>query len=100
MRPIWIWRSYPTATHEINSMNVTPIAHSIGLRWQGERSQGGWLWQFPRAVEVENVREGTSQRLPIFDITRIGVWLFYALSLLLVIFSVALWWQGRRRVRA
>jgi hypothetical protein len=92
MRPFWIWRSDATTTHEIGAQRVTPVMQSIGLRWRG----GGWLWQFPLAVEVENQTTGEQRDLPIPDITRTTLWCIYAVTLIVMIAAVARWWRGKR----
>jgi hypothetical protein len=93
MKPIWIWQSHNNITHQIGSQSITPVTQSIGLRLD----QGGWLWQFPRAVEVKDVENGTQTRLPIPDPTRTLVWLLTALTLLLVIATVVSLGQSRQR---
>lgn len=92
MKPFWIWRSFPVATHEIGTQRITPVVQAIGLRWPG----GGWLWQFPLAVEVENEQEDATTRLPIPDLTRTVVWFLAALSLVIVL-TTALAVAQRRR---
>lgn len=95
MKPIWIWRSHSDITRAIGSRAITPISQSIGVRWE----RGGWLWQFPLAVEVENVDDGTQTRLPISDPTRTLVWLFSALTLAISIATIIILWQSRQRKR-
>lgn len=92
--PFWIWRSHADITHQIGARRVTPLAQSIGLRWPG----GGWLWQFPLAVEIED-EVGSSQRLLIPDPTRTTV-LFLAGVALVVLFVTTLsLWQSRQRAK-
>lgn len=97
MRPFWIWSSRPAATHHIGSRTVTPIVQSIGLRWPG----GGWIWEFPLAIDVEDnlekEKDGASQRLPIPDPTRTVVWFLSALTLFVVVATVLTVRQRRQR---
>jgi hypothetical protein len=93
MRRFWIWRSYTTATQQIGSRAITPVVQSVGLRWPG----GGWLWQFPLAVEIVDEDEGTQQRLPIPDLTRSVVWFLYALALIVIFATTLFLWSRRRR---
>jgi hypothetical protein len=95
MKPFWIWRSHPTATHQIGLHSITPIAQSIGLQWPG----GGWLWQFPLAVEIEDKRDGTHKRLPIPDPTRIAIWFMVGLALTLLFVTALGLWQNRRHTK-
>lgn len=91
MKRFWIWHSHATATHQIGARTVTPIAQSIGLRWPG----GGWLWQFPLAVEV--VEGKATTRLPVPDPTRTIVWFLAALILVFVAISVLTTSRRRRK---
>jgi hypothetical protein len=97
MQPFWIWRGDATKTHLIGAQRVTPFVQSIGLRWP----RGGWLWQFPLAVEVENQRTGEQWRVPIYDATRTTLWFIYALTLVIVFAAATAWWRSKdsRKVR-
>jgi hypothetical protein len=95
MKPFWIWRSHATGTYQIGLQNVTPVVQSIGLRWPG----GGWLWQFPLAIEIEDERDGTQSRLPIPDLTRIAVWFLVGLALTLLFATALGLWRSRRRTK-
>ena len=69
-------------THQLDTVTVTPISRLVGLRWSG----GGWLWQFPLAVEVTT---GTQQqRLRVSNVTRDTILALYAGAMLVVL---ALW---------
>jgi len=92
MKPIWIWRSHAGVSQHIGSRTVTPVFRSIGLHWPG----GGWLWQFPLAVEVKDESNGAQQRLPIPDPTRAAIWLLLALALVTVFVMT----RSRRRNQA
>jgi hypothetical protein len=93
MRPFWIWRSHANTTHQIGAQNITPITQTIGLRWPG----GGWLWQYPLAVEVDDETDGTQRRLPIPDPTRVVVWFLVAMALVTLFAAALTLWRSRRR---
>jgi hypothetical protein len=93
MKPFWIWRSQADITHQIGSQSITPIVQSIGLRWPN----GGWLWQFPLAVEVEDDRDGRQMRLPIPDPTRTVVWFLCALAIISLFAMLIRRRQSRQR---
>ncbi len=95
MKRFWIWQRHATPTQQIGSYTLTPIMQSVGLRWRN----GGWLWQFPLAVEVVEEDTGAQQRLPIADPTRSAVWFLYTLLLLLIIATGLSLWLGRKRKR-
>lgn len=91
MRPFWIWRSHADTTYHINSQSITPIVQSIGLRWPG----GGWLWQYPLAIEVEEDADGTQQRILIPDPTGAVVWFLGTLALVVLLLAgLTLWRRG------
>lgn len=93
MKRFWIWRRDATPTQQIGAYTITPVVQSLGLRWP----HGGWLWQFPLAVEVVEEESGEQQRLPIADPTRTVVWFLYTLLLLLIAATVLSLWLGRKR---
>jgi hypothetical protein len=95
MKPFWIWRSHTNRTHQIGSQSITPVVHSIGLRWPG----GGWLWQFPLAVEVEDEDNGTQKRLPIPDPTRDVVWFLCALALIALFIAALTLRRSQRKIQ-
>ncbi len=95
MRPFWIWRSHADRTHPIGSQSITPVVQSIGLRWPG----GGWLWQYPLAIEVENTEDGTHKQLPIPDPTRTVVWFLSALALVIVFTAGLTLWRSHQHKR-
>ena len=92
MRPFWIWRNHADRTYQIHSQSITPIVQSIGLRWPG----GGWLWQYPVAVEVEEHADGAQQRLPIPDPTRTVIWFLGTLALAFLLLAGLTLWRRRR----
>ncbi|MCC6453374.1 MAG: hypothetical protein IT328_00375 [Caldilineaceae bacterium] len=94
MKRFWIWQRYATPTHQIGSYTITPVMRSVGLRWPN----GGWLWQFPLAVEVAE-EDGTQQQLPIADPTRSAVWFLYTLLLLFAVATLFALWSSRKRKR-
>lgn len=93
MRPFWILQRDATTTHHIGTQRITPMTQSVGLRWHG----GGWLWQFPWAVHVEDVETGAEERVPIPDPTRTLLWLFYALTLAVPVIAFLLRSRGKNR---
>jgi hypothetical protein len=93
MNRFWIWRTYNAPTTEVGAYSITPIAQLIGVRWRG----GGWLWQFPLAVEVET--EGTHERLPIPYVTRTAIWLLYGLFTVALLIGILTLWRTRRQRR-
>lgn len=95
MKQFWIWRRDATPAHQIGAYTITPVVQSVGLRWPN----GGWLWQFPLAVEVVEDDNGRQQRLPIADPTRTAVWFLYTLILLLIVATALRFWLGRKRKR-
>ena len=96
MKPFWILRRHATTTHHIGTQRVTPVAQSIGLRWRG----GGWLWQFPLAVHVEDVETGAEKRIPIPDTTRTLLWLLYALTFTITLTIIFSAFMRRRNTRS
>jgi hypothetical protein len=90
-----IWRREASRTHRIGAHTLTPVAQSIGIKWRG----GGWLWQFPLAVEVEDEQGGASTRLPVPDPTRTVVWLLTALTVVVVCAMTMAAWRSRRHKR-
>ncbi len=93
MQRVWIWRTDATTPQLIGTQRITPKMQTIGLRWRG----GGWLWQFPLAVDVEDTQTGDVQRVPIPDITRTAVWLCTAITLGAVLATIIVWQRGRMR---
>ncbi len=96
MKPIWIWRSQPQDSVEVDDHIITPIVHSAGFYWPEAKSFGGLLWQFPQAVEVEEMTSGTHTRLPIPDPTRTVVWLVVALTLAAITLMATVRWRRAR----
>src|SRR5687768_10825996 len=95
MRPFWIWRRHAIPTLEIRAYSLTPVVQLVGLRWPG----GGWLCQFPLAVEVKSDQEenGAPQRLPIPDPTRTVVWFLFALALVGIMITILALRQQRQQ---
>jgi hypothetical protein len=97
MTPTVIWRRDASRLYQIGAHTVRPVSQNIGIRWR----RGGWLWQFPLAVEVQDAEvnddeEDAQRRLPIPDPTRILVWFLYGLALAVIIAAVAARWRQRR----
>ena len=97
MKPIWIWRSQPQGSVEVDDHIITPIVHSAGFYWPNAKNFGVLLWQFPQAVEVEEKASGTHTRLPIPDPTRTVVWLLVAMTLAAITLMAAVRWRRSRR---
>ena len=53
---------------------LTPQAQVLAVRWPG----GGWVWSRPVAILVD--RDGTRERVPIADVTRVVQWALLGLS--------------------
>jgi hypothetical protein len=96
MKPFWIWRRHATRTHQIGSQRITPVVQSIGLRWRG----GGWLWQFPLAIDLQDETTGTQEHVPVPDPTRMILWFLYTLTFVVIITSLMILWQGRQQSKA
>jgi hypothetical protein len=97
MKPVWIWRSQPQGSVEVDAHIITPIVHSAGFYWPSAKGFGGWLWQFPQAVEVEERASGTLTRLPVPDPTRTIVWLLVAMALVALTVMASVRWRRSRR---
>lgn len=93
MKSFWIWQRTEATTHHIGAYQVTPIVHSIGLRWR----RGGWLWLNPLAVNVKSVETGNETRVPIPNITRNTIWFFYVLTIAAVV--VFMLWRRNKSSR-
>jgi len=63
-----------------NGVRVTPQSRALTVTWPG----GGWVWNRPAALEVE--QGGEVQQVRIVDVTR---WGQVALAGMTVLFSVA-----------
>lgn len=70
-------------------VSVTPQSQALIVRWPN----GGWVWNRPVAVLVE--RNGTRERIPIVDVTRIVQWGLLGLGAVFTV--VGLTWRARGR---
>ena len=62
----WLtWQTEPGQAIQIGEQIVTPYAQSLVIRWPN----GGLVWSRPVALMVE--RPGSSERIPIRDLTRL-----------------------------
>lgn len=68
---------------EVEEITLTPVSRRLLLRWNG----GGFVWQFPVAVLVEE--EGEETHLPVPDVTRIA-WLALVAATLMTLVILAL----------
>ncbi|MCC6166347.1 MAG: hypothetical protein IT329_03885 [Caldilineaceae bacterium] len=64
---------------EAGDITLTPVAQRLLLRWPG----GGFVWQYPVALFVE--QEGEETRIPIPDPTRMAWYALIAATLLTVL---------------
>ena len=69
----------------VGGLTVTPESQALVFRWP----RGAWVWTRPTAIRVER-DDGTTERLPIVDVTRISQWVLGGLAALFAIVSVAL----------
>ena len=66
----------------INQWTITPLAQSLTIRWL----RGGFVWNRPVALLV--ARNGTTERIPLPDITRnVQIVLLGVVLLSLLLFS-------------
>jgi hypothetical protein len=99
MKPIWIWRSHTHPSVQIGAQRISPVLQSIGVRWHNDGFSGGFLWQFPRAVHVEDTTNGEQSRISIPDPTRTVVWSLIALAIVFVVATTLILWRSHWRSR-
>jgi hypothetical protein len=87
-KPTWQLRTGRPV--EVGEITITPVARRLLLRW----SHGGFVWQYPVAVLVE--QEGEEKRLPIPDPTRMAWYALIAATLMTVIILALI--HRRRRI--
>jgi hypothetical protein len=88
-KPIFQWQSGSSHPVTAGEVTVTPQAQALIVR----KPHAGLVWNRPSAILVE--QSGQTQRIPIYDLTRI-------LQLSLFVISAACWigillFQSRRR---
>jgi len=66
--PVIEWREARGHPTTVGSRTITLVARSLVARWSG----GGWVWSGPAAVLVE--REGTTERIPIGNLSGRILW--------------------------
>lgn len=71
-------------------VSVTPQSQALIVRWPN----GGWVWNRPVAVLVE--RNGTRERIPIVDVTRLIQWGLLGLAAAFTTVGLASRAPGRR----
>ena len=69
----------------IGGLTVTPESQALIFRWP----RGAWVWNRPVAVQVER-EDGTLERMPIVDVTRVGQWALGVLTAVFALVSVVL----------
>lgn len=69
----------------IDGLTITSESKALALRWP----RGVWVWNRPVAVRIERA-DGTLERLPILDVTRIGQWALGGLAALFAVVSVVI----------
>ena len=69
----------------IGGLTVTPESQALVFRWP----HGAWVWNRPAAIRVER-DDGTTERLPIVDVTRISQWVLGGLAALFAVVSLGL----------
>jgi hypothetical protein len=74
----------------VGSTRLTPRAAALTVRLPF----GGLVWNRPAAVQVE--RDGSTEIIPIFDVTRIAQVALYGLAGLFVTLSILFVLKGRR----
>lgn len=70
-------------------MRVTPEAKAVVVHWP----KGGMVWNRPLGLQVSTLSDSATTYKPIYDLTRILQFTFYALA---VGFTL-LGWRARRR---
>lgn len=76
-------------TVTIDDVIVTPQSQALTVRWP----QGGWVWNRPAAVLVEQGEE--EERIPIVDVTRVAQLGLFGLSLVFVVLGLGMWIMER-----
>jgi len=69
----------------VEGLTVTPESQALVFRWP----RGAWVWNRPAAIRVER-DDGTTERLPIVDVTRISQWVLGGLAALFAVVSLGL----------
>jgi hypothetical protein len=72
----------------VDLYTLTPETLVVHARW----GDWGYAWVWP--IGVRATRAGSSQRLPIVDVTR---WAQLGIGLAVVVFSAGFWIRSRRR---
>ncbi len=85
------WRTFSGDQVTIGDVTVTPQSRALTIRWPN----GGFVWNRPVAVLVE--RDGSTERVPIVDVTLVARMVLFALSLALSMFILLLSVRKRRK---
>ena len=92
-KPTIQWQSGSSHPVTAGEFTVTPQTQALIFRW----SHGGFVWNRPVAVVVE--RPGQTQRIPIFDLTRIVQWSLLTISAACWIGFMLLWRQRTKDIQ-
>lgn len=90
LREMIQWQTTLGKPISVGDVTLTPQSQALIVRWPN----GGLVWNRPTAILVE--RQHQTQRIPIFDVTRILQLGLLGFSLLLGIITFALTVQYRR----
>jgi hypothetical protein len=74
----------------VEGIRLTPRAAALTFRWPS----GGLVWNRPASVQVE--RNGSTEIIPILDMTRIAQVVLYGLAALFSVLSIMLMIRRRK----
>lgn len=69
----------------IGGLTITPESQALIMRWP----RGAWIWNRPAAVRIER-EDGSVERMPIVDVTRVAQWALGGLAAIFAAVSVVL----------
>lgn len=91
-KPVFEWQNRSGRPITASGFTVTPQSQALVGRWP----HFGFVWNRPAAVVVE--RLGQTQRIPIYDLTRIMQWGLLAISAVCWIGFLLLWRQRSKEM--